>query len=131
MYFSHYVDVHNLWENDMFQLKNGDKSSDSFALKREEKSSGKRLHARQEMIFELSHTIPLERVEKRFGVKARDDVKESVFDLLIRTGRAADFDEAVILLANAFPSKENKPLSILKRLFMLATSFRSKPYSHF
>jgi hypothetical protein len=114
----------------MFQLKDGEKSSDVFAVKREAKSSGKRVHARQEMIFELAHTITVTRVENRFGVKA-EDAKESIFDLLIRTGRAVDFDDALVQLAREFPSKEKKPLSILEKLFMVLTSIRSKPYSHF
>jgi hypothetical protein len=92
---------------------------------------GNRVHARQAMIFEMSQTIALRRVENRFGVTVREDANESIFDLLIRTGRAVDFDEAVTLLAKEFPSKERKPLSSLERLFMLLTCFRAKRYSHF
>lgn len=100
-------------------------------VKKDSKWEGKHIHARQEMIFEMSQTIALKRVENRFGVAALEDKKESIFDLLIRTGRAADFDEGVVLLAKEFPSKERKPLSLLERLFMLLTCFRAKQYSQF
>lgn len=69
-----------------------------------------------DMIMGLTNTVSVRMVEEKFSVQRKDD-QETIFDLVLRTGLAPDFQAAVALLFNTFPLP-SPPMPFWKKILL-------------
>ncbi|MDF3036447.1 MAG: hypothetical protein K0S28_1721 [Paucimonas sp.] len=78
-------------------------------------------------MIQLTNTVTPDMVEQKFFVTRQSDT-ETIFDIVMRTGLAADFPGAVALLANTFPPPAPPRKPLWKALWDRIPGFRERPY---